>query len=58
MHKFNHLYGKCGNFMLLFCKGQHGLVRKCVLHVQLIFPHSTNQIFNLWRCRCSCRRRC
>ena len=25
---------KCGNFMLLFCRGQHGLVRKCVLHVQ------------------------
>ena len=25
---------KCGNFTLLFCRGQHGIVLKCVPHVQ------------------------
>ena len=25
---------KCGNFTLLFCRGRHGLVHKCVPHVQ------------------------
>ena len=29
-----HQNGKCGNFRLLFCRGRHGLVRKCVPHVQ------------------------
>ena len=32
-----HQNGKCGNFRLLLCRvcrGRHGLVRKCVPHVQ------------------------
>ena len=31
----------CENLMLLFCKGRHGLVGKCALHVQhACFVHS------------------
>ena len=25
---------KCGNFTLLFCRGRHGIISKCVPHVQ------------------------
>ena len=38
-----HQYGKCGNFMLLFCGGQHGLVHKIVLHVQHAYFSSLDQ---------------
>ena len=53
-----HQNSKLGNFALLFYREQHGLVRKCVLHVQhvYIFPQSTNQILNLCHCRCRCCR--
>ena len=54
-----HQNAKCGNFTLLFCRGRHGLVHNSVSHVQHdYFPHSTNQILNLWRCRCRSRRWC
>ena len=36
-------YGKCGSFMLLFCTGQYGLVRKCVPHVQHAYFSSLDQ---------------
>ena len=49
-----HQNGRCGHFTLLFCRGRHGLVHKRVPHVQ----RTTTQILNLWRCRCSSRRRC
>ena len=42
---------KCGNFTLLFCRGKHGFVLKCVPHVQpLIFPNWNNQMLYLRRC--------
>ena len=48
-----HQKRKCVNFALLFCRGRHGIVRKCVLHVQHVyFPHSTNHILKLWCCHC------
>ena len=53
-----HQNGKYGNFTMLFQRGRHGLVHKCVPKCRtLIFLHSTNQILNLWRCRCRCRSR-
>ena len=33
---------KCGNFKLLFCRGRHGIVVKCVPHVQ----HAYFSLFN------------
>ena len=33
---------KCGNFKLLFCKGRHGIVVKCMPHVQ----HAYFSLFN------------
>ena len=53
-----HQNGEHRNFTLLFCRGWHGLVHKCVPHVQhAYFPHSTNEIVYLWRCSCRPRRR-
>ena len=34
---------KWGNFALLFCRGWHALVHKCVLHVQHAYFHSLDQ---------------
>ena len=33
-------------------------ISACGTCCPLIFPHSTNQILNLWRCRCLSRLRC
>ena len=40
--------------------GTHLFKRACRTCSRLIFPHSTNQILYLWRCRyrCRCRSRC
>ena len=38
-----HQNGKCGNFTLLFCNGQHGFVHKCVPHVQHDYFSSLDQ---------------
>ena len=48
---------KCGHFTLLLCVWRHIIIRKWVPHVQHdYFPHLTNEIIALWRCRCL--RRC
>ena len=49
-----HQNGKCGNFTLLFCRGQHGLVHKSEPHVQ--HDYFSNQILSLRRCRRRSRR--
>ena len=41
---------KYGDFTLLLCKGQHGIVLKCVSHVQ--HAYFFNLILNFWRNRC------
>ena len=42
---------------LLFCKEVTDLfIRACRTCSTIIFPHSTNQILSLWRCRCRSRR--
>ena len=51
-----HQNCKFGNFALLFCREQHGLViSACCTCSTLIFPQSTNQVLNLCSCRCRCR---
>ena len=61
MLKLSSVYGKCGNFMLLFCRGWHELDHKSVPHVQHAYFSSLNQskfYINLWRCCCRSRHRC
>ena len=38
-----HQNGQCGNFTLLFCRGRHELVHKCVPHVQHAYFSSLDQ---------------
>ena len=38
-----HQNCKSGNFKLLFCRGWHGLVHKCVPHVRHDYFHSLDQ---------------
>ena len=43
-----HQNGKYGNFTLLFCRGRHGLVLKCVSHVQHDYFSSLDQSNSLF----------
>ena len=40
-----------------YCKRQKLHQRACRTCSTILFPHSTNQIIDLWRCRRCCRRR-
>ena len=42
-----------GHFTFLFCRGRHGIVLKCVSHVQHVFLFSLDQS-NLCVCVCVC----
>ena len=50
---------KCANFTLLFCRGRHGIILKCVAHVQYVYILPFDQLncyFVMWSF--PCRRVC
>ena len=47
---------KCGSFMLLFCRGRHGTILKCVPHVQ--HAYFSLIIFLICVFSLPCRRHC